>query len=204
MSRQYCRACGSHTTAPLTFISHSFSVSQLRYVFTALLPPEVLTGKVLLDVGSRLGSVLLSAYFLSPHLTRIIGVEINPELCKIQTETVGNHGMTDKITVICDDIMNKGGEMQVADVVVLNNVFQFFMPPQEQVLCWRFIRENAKKGGVVLTNPSLSTLTGHLDLGFGLEEWVRQIPTESTAAKFAGMDKEKFEDLVKICVYRVK
>uniref|UniRef100_A0A3Q2W656 Zgc:109986 n=1 Tax=Haplochromis burtoni TaxID=8153 RepID=A0A3Q2W656_HAPBU len=56
MSRNYCLSCGSHRTAPLDFISHSFSVTELRFLFQHVLPD--LSGRTLVDVGSRLGAVL--------------------------------------------------------------------------------------------------------------------------------------------------
>ena len=84
MSRSFCLACGSYRTAPLgqnaviciifvvthvmsrpadqlsssvaDFISHSFSISELRFLFENVLPD--LSGRVLVDVGSRLGAVL--------------------------------------------------------------------------------------------------------------------------------------------------
>lgn len=204
ISRHYCRACGSHTTAPLTFISHSFSVWELRYVFTRLIPPDMLRGKTLVDVGSRLGSVLFAANIYSPQLSQISGIEMNEDLCKIAQETLTNHGMTEKTRVVCDDVINRAEEVRLADLIVLNNVFQFFIPPQQQTVCWRFIREHAKQGAILVTNPSLPSLTGHLDLGFTIEDWVDQAPTETTASKYAGTDGEKFEDLKKICLYQVR
>lgn len=56
MSRNYCTVCGSHRTAPLGFISHSFSLTELKFIYHHVLPD--LSGKVLVDVGSRLGTVL--------------------------------------------------------------------------------------------------------------------------------------------------
>uniref|UniRef100_A0A1A8CX11 Uncharacterized protein n=1 Tax=Nothobranchius kadleci TaxID=1051664 RepID=A0A1A8CX11_NOTKA len=56
MSRNYCLSCGSIRTAPLDFISHSFSASELQFLFQNVLPD--LTGRTLVDVGSRLGAVL--------------------------------------------------------------------------------------------------------------------------------------------------
>lgn len=56
MSRNYCTACGSHQTAPLGFISHSFSLEELKFIYQHVLPD--LSGKVLVDIGSRLGTVL--------------------------------------------------------------------------------------------------------------------------------------------------
>lgn len=81
MSRNYCLRCGSTQTAPLggppmisemfvccqtcspsssfvpaAFISHSFSATELKFLFQNVLPD--LSGRTLVDVGSRLGAVL--------------------------------------------------------------------------------------------------------------------------------------------------
>lgn len=44
------------SSPPADFISHSFSVSELQFLFQNVLPD--LSGRVLVDVGSRLGAVL--------------------------------------------------------------------------------------------------------------------------------------------------
>lgn len=81
MSRSFCLTCGSYRTAPLglniiifissdltlllltssssspsDFISHSFSISELQFLFENVLPD--LSGQTLVDLGSRLGAVL--------------------------------------------------------------------------------------------------------------------------------------------------
>uniref|UniRef100_A0A3Q2CKF9 Zgc:109986 n=1 Tax=Cyprinodon variegatus TaxID=28743 RepID=A0A3Q2CKF9_CYPVA len=61
MSREYCLSCGSLRTAPLDFISHSFSVSELQFLFQNVLPD--LSGRTVVDVGSRLGAVLYGVSF---------------------------------------------------------------------------------------------------------------------------------------------
>ena len=77
--RVYCTACGSHETQPLSapcwraafptsvltlgfadFISHSFSVGELRFIFEDALGN--LKGKTVVDVGSRLGPALYVGY----------------------------------------------------------------------------------------------------------------------------------------------
>ncbi|KAL7380777.1 hypothetical protein ABVT39_023934 [Epinephelus coioides] len=73
MSRSYCLTCGSYRTAPLDFISHSFSISELQFLFENVLPD--LSGRVLVDVGSRLGAVLYGGYVFS-SASHLIGLEI--------------------------------------------------------------------------------------------------------------------------------
>ena len=72
------------------FISHSASRENLAYAFRNLLPD--LSGKHLLDVGSRFGAVLFGAFAFS-QATRITGVEINPELASLSLSMVHKYNM---------------------------------------------------------------------------------------------------------------
>ncbi|XP_046572343.1 uncharacterized protein LOC124280450 [Haliotis rubra] len=56
MSRNYCTRCGSQEVQPLTFITHSASAAQVKYILNYALPD--LSGKNVLDVGSRIHAVL--------------------------------------------------------------------------------------------------------------------------------------------------
>lgn len=47
---------------PAEFISHSFSISELQFLFLHVLPD--LAGKLVVDVGSRLGAVLYGVIFI--------------------------------------------------------------------------------------------------------------------------------------------
>lgn len=68
LSRNFCQKCGSKDTKPLNFISHSASVVQLQFMFQVLLKGERSKGKVVLDVGSRLGAVLYAVSFYASLL----------------------------------------------------------------------------------------------------------------------------------------
>lgn len=157
MSRTYCKECGSHNTAPLTFISHSMSLLQLWFLFESALPSLLsnLNNKCLVDVGSRLGAVLYAAYYFSA-IEKIIGVEINADLCGLQQQIIENYNMADRVEVKCADVCNELTLLKEADVIVLNNVFEFFMPVEEQIRTWKILRENVTKPGcIIVTVPSL-------------------------------------------------
>ncbi|XP_062602993.1 uncharacterized protein LOC134264736 [Saccostrea cucullata] len=66
MSRNYCTDCGSRNVRPLTLITHSASVKQIKYIFQHLLGD--LRGKTVVDVGSRTGAILYGAYLMSCSL----------------------------------------------------------------------------------------------------------------------------------------
>lgn len=81
----------------LGYITHSCSKSRLEFIFTRLLPP-LDPSKRILDVGSRLGSVLFGAYLYTPA-NQIYGIEINKDFCDLQQATVEKYQMQQRIQV---------------------------------------------------------------------------------------------------------
>ncbi|KAL7645827.1 UNVERIFIED_CONTAM: hypothetical protein RMT77_002724 [Armadillidium vulgare] len=173
LARNYCVDCSSHNTQPITYISHSISRERLAYVFRALLPP-LPEEATLLDIGSRLGAVLYGAYVYT-KCKRIIGIELNGDLCQVQQSIISKHQFQDRIQVIPGDVMEQVEVVKAADVIVMNNVFEFFINPLIQVGIWRLLRTNTKKGSLLVTIPSLQDSLRYLDVGFRLEEWVREV-----------------------------
>ncbi|XP_036927234.1 uncharacterized protein zgc:109986 isoform X2 [Acanthopagrus latus] len=180
-SRSYCLTCGSYKTAPLDFISHSFSISELQFLFENVLPD--LSGRLLVDVGSRLGAVLYGAHVFS-SASQLVGVELSEEFVKLQNDIIRKYQLTDRIQVLHSDVCLQDALLQNADVLIMNNVFEFFMEPREQVRCvcvfraWRFIMENfRKKGSLLVTIPSLqeslSTIQEVLQ-----PSWVEELPVD--------------------------
>ncbi|KAK7836012.1 hypothetical protein U0070_004103 [Myodes glareolus] len=140
MSRNYCTVCGSHQTAPLGFISHSFSLMELKFLFHQVLPD--LSGKVLVDIGSRLGTVLYGGYLYS-SAAQLCGVELNGEFCQLQEMIIKKYEFSDRIKVLHADVCTQGPLLQSADVIVMNNVFEYFLTEAEQaryadlqLSCW--------------------------------------------------------------------
>lgn len=199
MSRSYCRTCGSHLTAPLEFISHSFSISELRFLFQNVLPD--LTGRMLLDVGSRLGAVLYGGYLYSAA-ARLVGVEISEEFVRLQTGVMEKYCFTDRMQVLHADVCSQAAIVQAADVLVMNNVFEFFMEPSEQIKAWRFIIQNFRRRGCLLVVvPSLlETFSGFQGEGLDASQWVEEIPIDYDA----NMESDNDPDALRqIHLYRV-
>uniref|UniRef100_A0A672SB63 Zgc:109986 n=1 Tax=Sinocyclocheilus grahami TaxID=75366 RepID=A0A672SB63_SINGR len=132
ISRNYCLNCGSHRTAPLEFISHSFSIPELQFLFHNVLPG--LSGKLVVDVGSRLGAVLFGGYLYSAS-SQLVGIEISSD---------------DRIQVIHADIRSQSALVQNTDVLIMNNVFEYFMEPSDQMQAWLFISQHFRKKGALL------------------------------------------------------
>ncbi|XP_019734467.1 uncharacterized protein LOC109521210 isoform X1 [Hippocampus comes] len=197
MSRCYCLKCGSCSTAPLDFVSHSFSMCELLFLFQNVLPD--LRGRTLVDVGSRLGAVLYGGYVYS-SASRLVGVEISEEFVQLQNKIVLKYGMDARVQVIHADVCTQEALLRNADVVVMNNVFEYFMEPGEQVRTWRFIMQAfRKRGSLLVTVPglheALQPLQEPLPAG-----WVEELPLDYHV--YVGKDADP-EDLRQIHLYRV-
>lgn len=66
--------------------------------------------------------------------------------------------------VIPGDIQEQGEVVRAADIICLNNVFEFFMPPTLQARIWAFLRSNCKKGALLITIPSLEDALQYIDV----------------------------------------
>ena len=102
LSRNFCGDCGSRNIEDLTFVTHSCSKERLEIMFKKLLPPLDNT-RTVVDIGSRVGAVLYGAYFYT-QASKIIGIEINSDLCSLQRAMVEKHGLKDRIQVLEGDM----------------------------------------------------------------------------------------------------
>ncbi|XP_034530823.1 uncharacterized protein zgc:109986 [Notolabrus celidotus] len=197
MSRSFCLSCGSFRTAPLDFISHSFSIPELQFLFQNVLPD--LSGRMLVDVGSRLGAVLYGGYMYS-SASQLVGVEISEEFVKLQNDIVQKYNLTDRIQVLHSDVCLQNVLLQSADVLIMNNVFEFFMEPTQQVRAWRFIMENfRKKGSLLVTVPGLQESLNTLEEALQ-PSWVEELPVDYDV--YLGRDTDP-DALRQIHLYRV-
>ncbi|CAI4233173.1 unnamed protein product [Auanema sp. JU1783] len=204
ISRNYCLDCGSKNTKPLTFISHSLAPTQLEFIFTKLVPliKKPQDFKVI-DIGSRLGSVIFSAHYFSAGSSCVTGVELNEDLCKIQKEVVEEFNLTN-VNVICSDIRNQPEVIKDADLIIMNNVFNFFMELGDQLSCWQFLHDNVKPGCLLIHHPSVYEAASHLTLPFDISEWLEEISITRKCAEFAGGDEELFMDCKQLHFYKVR
>ncbi|XP_047467240.1 uncharacterized protein zgc:109986 isoform X2 [Mugil cephalus] len=197
MSRSYCLSCGSQRTAPLDFVSHSFSVSELQFLFQNVLPD--LSGRTLVDVGSRLGAVLYGGHVYS-SASRLLGLELNEEFVRLQNDILLKYRLTDRVQVLHADVCTQDELLQNADVLVMNNVFEYFMEPSEQIRAWSFImRTFRRRGSLLVTVPSLQESLNALQEALP-SGWVEELPVDYNVYLGRDMDPDA---LRQIHLYRV-
>ncbi|XP_064461339.1 uncharacterized protein LOC135371209 [Ornithodoros turicata] len=197
LHRSYCGACGSRDIVPLTFISHSASRNRVEFVFRQLVP--YLKDKSVLDVGSRLGAFLYAAHAFTPA-DPIVGVEVNADFCALQEKVIREWNMEDRVRVVNADVREIPEVVAASDVVILNNVFDFFASQEEQVVLWQYLKQHIKRGAVLVTAPSLHKSLEHLNTGIVVEEWVQERYVTDPLAYSFMKDHEELSD---ICAYDV-
>ena len=130
-----------------------------------------------MDVGSRIGAVLFGS-FIHSKAQNIIGIEMNTELCNTAMQTCLKFNMNSRIQVINAELSTKTEILRQTDVVILNNVFDWFAPINIQVQLWQLIRQNVKPGSLIVTIPSLQEalriLPNHANIDLG--SWVQACP----------------------------
>ncbi|KAI9255321.1 S-adenosyl-L-methionine-dependent methyltransferase [Sporodiniella umbellata] len=206
MSRNYCLDCNSKKVMPLNFISHSASVLQLQFVFQVALA-DLVKDKVVVDIGSRLGAVLYTGHLFT-KARKLIGVEINEWFSNLQKQTVKKYKMDDRIQVICKDIQEMPELLnENADIVIMNNVFQFFNEPETQQKIWKFIRTETKKkpGMILVTLPSLQEQLKSAGLSATnmLKGWVKELKLTHDGGWFQELSDEELDDIKEVHLYKV-
>ncbi|XP_054913131.1 uncharacterized protein zgc:109986 [Poeciliopsis prolifica] len=197
MSRNYCLSCGSFRTAPLDFISHSFSVSDLQFLFQNVLPD--LSGRTVVDVGSRLGAVLYGGYVYS-SASRLIGLELSEDFVRLQNDMLHKYGLSDRVQVLHANVCTQEVLLQGVDVLIMNNVFEYFLEPTEQIGAWKFIMQAfRRRGALLVTVPSLQESLDALQVPLP-PGWVEELPVDYNI--YLGRDADP-EELRQIHLYRV-
>eukprot|EP01119_Soliformovum_irregulare_P011567 TRINITY_DN2910_c2_g1_i1.p1 TRINITY_DN2910_c2_g1~~TRINITY_DN2910_c2_g1_i1.p1 ORF type:complete len:313 (-),score=100.68 TRINITY_DN2910_c2_g1_i1:15-953(-) len=199
LSRNYCTDCGSSRTEPYNFISHSATIPQLRFIFSHLVLGD-LKGKTVVDVGSRLGSVLYMGHLFS-NASKLIGIEMNDFFITLQIQMVTKKfKMADRIRIIRDDVKNQKEILQSADVVIMNNVFDFFVPESDMESLWKFVSTALKPGCRLVTLPSLErSLENAKVKNINLKKWVKEIPLQYPESE----NSEADEDCREVHLYQV-
>ncbi|XP_073783386.1 uncharacterized protein isoform X1 [Danio rerio] len=144
--------------------------------------------------------------YLYSAASQLVGVEMSSEFVKLQSMAVEKYGFSDRIQVIHADIRSQIALVQKADVLIMNNVFEYFMEPRDQMQAWLYISQNfRKKGALLVTVPSIQEALGLLqDAAFletlSLSQWIEEIPVDYSVYLKNDTDPDS---LKQIHLYRV-
>ncbi|VDM80038.1 unnamed protein product [Strongylus vulgaris] len=108
------------------------------------------------------------------------------------------------VEVVHADVRNRADLVSQADMIVMNNVFSFFMDREEQAECFEFIHKHAKKGCLIVHNPDIRTVLAHLKLTFQTQEWLEVISTNEECEMFANGDQDVLSDCEMLGFYSVR
>lgn len=100
---------------------------------------------------------------------------MNKEFCDIQTEVINKFKMNKRIEVINKKIQDCGDVLKSADVVVLNNVFEPYLPKEKHAELWYFFKEHIKKGAYIVCRPAIEHAVKDLNLNIDVTEWVKKV-----------------------------
>ena len=64
--------------------------------------------------------------------SKIYGIELNPVLCDLQRRVINQFSLSTRLEAVCADVRQAAEVIQGADVVVINNVFEYLCSPAEQ------------------------------------------------------------------------
>ena len=154
----------------------------------------------MLDVGSRLGAVLYGAYLFS-GAGKIQGIEINKDLCEVQNRVIKAFNFGGRVSVIHANMITRPDLFALADVVILNNVFEWFAESSEQIAMWRFLSSNIKAGALIITIPSIEKALEGLRLDMSIEMWIR--PLNHTAPDIVSSLEGEIEFTQDVHLYQV-
>lgn len=145
---------------------------------------------------------MFQAYFYT-NAKNIFGIEINEQLHKIQKQIITDYNLNDRIQIINDDILNRGDIMDTFDIVILNNVFEFFLDSEQEIKIWRFLKNKLKKGCLVATIPSVEETFVRLDVFEEFSSWLKLTAVQQPENGFL-LDDEDEADFHEMYLYTIK
>lgn len=121
---------------------------------------------------------------------------------------IKKYKMEDRVQVMCKDIQSEPELLsKEADVLIMNNVFQFFndLPVQQQI--WKFIRAETKKkpGLLIVTLPSLQEQLKEANMSASklLRGWVKEVKLDYDAGWFQELNDDELEEIKQVHLYKV-
>lgn len=121
---------------------------------------------------------------------------------------IKQYKMDDRVQVMCKDIQTMPELLSKdADIVIMNNVFQFFndLPMQQQI--WKFVRtETKKKSGLLLvTLPALQDQLKEAGLSANklMKGWVKEVKLNYDGGWFQDLNDDELEEIKQVHLYKV-
>uniref|UniRef100_A0A8R1E2V5 DOT1 domain-containing protein n=1 Tax=Caenorhabditis japonica TaxID=281687 RepID=A0A8R1E2V5_CAEJA len=200
LSRTYCPTCSSRDTVPLNFISHSLSRLQVRFIFDKLMPSTV---QHVLDIGSRLGAVIYGSSLFTKGSVSTVGVEMNKEYVEIAQKVIRQFALRN-IEILTDDIRHLAHVFKDNQIIIMNNVFSFFLSKTEQEECWEFLHQNMRPGTILIHHPPIEKVVAHLNLSFDIDTWLEPVDTMAECEEYGGGCQETCEEMEGLVKYIVQ
>lgn len=72
--------------------------------------------------------------------------------------------MKDRISIVEDNILNQAKLVKEAELVFLNNPFEFFCEKTEQQKIWLFLKANLSKNAILICVPRLEETFANLQV----------------------------------------
>lgn len=98
---------------------------------------------------------------------------MNEDLCKLQNDIIKKYEMQDRTEVLCKKIEDSKDIVKSADVILINNAFEFYVSDEKQIEIWQFLRHNIKSKSILVTRPHLETTFKNLNTAIDLQSWVK-------------------------------
>jgi len=70
--------------------------------------------------------------YIFSQASQLVGIEIQSSFCDLQNRVISQHNLSDRVLVVHSDVRQQKDLLLMADVVVLNNVFEYFCSLEEQ------------------------------------------------------------------------
>jgi hypothetical protein len=74
----------------------------------------------------------------------------------------------DRIEVVEANVAHRPDIIHAAHVIIMNNVFEFFLEPEQQISVWKFLRQTIKSGTLLVTVPPLEDTFSCLQVSINL------------------------------------
>ena len=73
----------------------------------------------------------MQAYVYS-RAQHIVGIEVNSYFSELQAKVISKYSLSSRVKVVHADVRHQAQLLHTADVIVMNNVFEFFCSLEEQ------------------------------------------------------------------------